>query len=95
MYKGNLGVLAVDNQIEELQDYFNQRRPEDFLKFEQITFSTAKKMITEVQIATLTATMESEREESNIELSENATAGQVEESTDIKEKKRQGRPRKG
>lgn len=49
MYKGNLGVNAVGDQIDILKDHFNQDFPEDAKLYKKITFSAAKKMIEEAK----------------------------------------------
>jgi len=49
MYKGNSGLLAVDEQIEILKDYFDQKRPDSLKDFKRITYTEASKMIREAK----------------------------------------------
>lgn len=89
MYKGNLGILAVDNQIEELKDYFTQNRPDDFLKFEQIHFGIAIAMVNEAKEMALMAEMNKEAAEPAHVEPEEAAEQETEEP-----KKQRGRPKK-
>lgn len=86
MYKGNLGVLAVDEQIEELKDYFTQTRPDDFLKFEHIHFGKARSMINEAKEQSLLAELNEEKEP---EIEEQ----KIEESEIETQEKKRGRPK--
>ncbi len=81
MYKGNLGVNAVGDQIDILKDHFNQNRPDDARFYKKITFSRAVKMIEEAKAKTV-------QQEESVE--ETETVQQVSEN---KPKKR-GRPKK-
>jgi hypothetical protein len=49
MYKANVGVLAVDGQIEALKDYFDQDKAEDPKQFRHITYHQAISMIGEAK----------------------------------------------
>ena len=47
-YLGNMGVLAVGDQIDQLKDYCKSR-PDDLTKFEQVPFHALRDMINEAK----------------------------------------------
>lgn len=87
MYKGNIGVLAINHEIDELKDYFTQNRPEDLTKFEQVHFGVAIAMVKEAQAMALIAEMNKEPEQEE-QKTEEAQPEQEEQ------KKQRGRPKK-
>ena len=91
MYKGNLGLLAKDHEIEQLKEYFTQSRPESFEKFEEIHFGIAIDMVNKAKELAMLDQMQKDAEEKKEETQQENVEDTAKEET---QKKPVGRPKR-